>query len=175
MKKKIMLLSLLGLRTAGTAQAQRVTDKLDRGIVAIPSGGANIVTWRMFGEEYYDTKYNLYRDGTQIAENLTVTNFRDAGASTTASYQVEAVVKGVKQAKSDAVKAWSDTYFDVKVKPVVNREGTTISNSTTDGGSTTSGYTLNDVSLADVTGDGIITAADLIRIARYIVGLADLG
>ena len=40
MKKKIMLLSLLGLMTAGTAQAQRVTDKLDRGIVAIPSGGA---------------------------------------------------------------------------------------------------------------------------------------
>ena len=50
----------------GVAKAQRVTDKLDRGLVAIPantnggSGSGNFVSWRIFAEEYYGVTYNLY-------------------------------------------------------------------------------------------------------------------
>ena len=153
--KKLVLLSFFGLMAACSVYAQRVTDKIDRGIVAVPNGSGNFVSWRMFGEEYYDTKYNLYRGDTKIASNLTVTNFNDASGNSSSVYSVEPVVRGVAQARSSAVKAWSNAYFDVKLKPVVNRAGTTIGNSTTDGGSTTSGYTINDVSLADVTGDGV--------------------
>jgi len=148
-------LALAGLLSAGAVQAQRVTDKLDRGIVAVPSGSGNLVSWRMFGEEYYDTKYNLYRGSTKIASDLLVTNFLDAAGNSSSTYSVEAVVKGVVQPKSDAVKAWTETYFDVKVKSVVNRAGKTIANSETSGSTTTSGYTLNDVTLADVDGDGV--------------------
>ena len=153
--KKLVLLSFFGLMSVCSVYAQRVTDKIDRGIVAVPNGSGNFVSWRMFGEEYYDTKYNLYRGDTKIASNLTVTNFNDASGNSSSVYSVEPVVKGVAQARSSAVKAWSNAYLDVKLKPVVNRAGTTIGNSTTDGGSTTSGYTINDVSLADVTGDGV--------------------
>ena len=155
MKRKTLFLALAGLLTASGVQAQRVVDKLDRGIVAVPAGGNYLVSWRMFGEEYYDTKYNLYRDGVKIASDLSVTNYRDAGGSAAASYEVEPVVRGVAQPKSAAVKAWAQAYHDVPVMPVVNRAGKTIGNSTTSGGSTTSGYTINDISLADVTGDGV--------------------
>ncbi|MBQ4392801.1 MAG: autotransporter-associated beta strand repeat-containing protein [Prevotella sp.] len=152
--KKFLLIALTAMSTA-CLQAQRVTDVVDRGIVAVPAGNGNFVSWRMFGEEYYDTKYNLYRNGSKIASNLTVTNFQDSGGSANAKYQVEAVVNGVAQTKSKEVQAWSTTYFDVNVKPVVNRDGKTIGNSTTNGASTSSGYTINDISLADVDGDGI--------------------
>ena len=95
--KKLFLLAFFGLMTVG-ASAQRVTDKLDRGIVAVPtSSGTNFVSWRKFGSEYYDTKYNLYRNGAKIAENLEVSNFTDNGAPASATYQVAAVVRGVEQ------------------------------------------------------------------------------
>ena len=152
--KKIVLLAMTALMADGV-QAQRVTDVLDRGIVAVPSGSGNFVSWRMMGEEYYDTQYNLYRNGTKIASNLTVTNYKDASGTTSSTYQVEAVVRGVAQQRSASVEAWSEAYFDVTLLPVVNRAGNTIGNSTTSGSSTTSGYTINDVSLADVDGDGI--------------------
>ena len=154
--KRILLLALLGFVALG-AEAQRVTDKLDRGIVAVPmNNGGYLVTWRKFGTEYYDTQYNLYRNGTKIASNLTVTNYKVSGASSSDTYQVEAVVKGVAQEKSPAVKAWKEQYFEVKVQDVVNRAGVKQTNAVTNGTSNSpAGYTLNDVSLADVDGDGI--------------------
>ena len=152
--KVLLLLSFLGLMST-EAEAQRYVDKLDRGIVAVPSTSGTFVSWRRFGEEYYDTKYNLYRNGSKIATNLEVSNFRDDGGNASSTYQVEPVVKGKALDKSSSVKAWDNTYFDVVLQPVVNRTGKTIGNSNTDGGNTTSGYTINDVTLADVDGDGI--------------------
>jgi len=152
-------MALLGLMCV-KANAQRVTDKLDRGLVAVPAkDGGYLVNWRKFGEEYYDTKYNLYRDGTKIASNLEAPNYVDKGGSSTATYQVEPVIRGVAKEKSASVKAWANNYIDVNVLPVVNRAGQTIENSVAgnSGGNdtTTPGYTLNDVSLADVDGDGV--------------------
>ena len=64
MKRCILcvLMTALGLPLL----AQRTTDILDRGLVAVPSGSGSFVSWRIFGEEYYDTEYNLYRDGTKV-------------------------------------------------------------------------------------------------------------
>ena len=158
MKRTFLLFTMVGLMVAGSALAQRYTDRLDRGIVAVPinGGGGNLVSWRMFGEEYYDTKYNLYRGTELIASDLTKTNFQDTKGNASSTYVVEPVVKGVKQEKSAAVKAWSEQYLPVIVQPVVNRNGVTQPNAVTNGSSnTTAGYTLNDVSLADVDGDGI--------------------
>ena len=142
--------------TACGLQAQRVTDIVDRGLVAVPSSSGYLVSWRIMGEEYYDTKYNLYRNGTKIATNLTKSNFLDTGGSSSAIYQVEPVVRGTAQEKSKAVQAWANQYFEVKVQPVVNRAGKTIANATTNGtDNNPAGYTLNDVSMADVDGDGV--------------------
>ena len=148
-------MALMGLMTVGVS-AQRVTDKIDRGVVVVPtSSGGYFLSWRKFGEEYYDTKYNVYRNGTLYKSDLTVTNCRVSGATNDDTYEVEAVVNGQAQPKSAPVKPWTQTWFDVPVLPVVNRAGHTIGNSRTDGATTTSGYTLNDISLADVTGDGV--------------------
>ena len=149
-------MTLLGAMTLG-ASAQRVTDKLTRGIVAVPqgdktgqdsrygmSGTGVFVSWRILPTEYYDTKYNLYRDGSLVAAGLTVSNYQDDGGSKTSTYRVVPVVKGVEQtAQAAECKPWDHQYWEIPVLPVVGRDG-----------NTASGYTLNDCSVADVDGDG---------------------
>ncbi len=151
MKKHLfLLLALVALTTS--VFAQRRTDRLDRGLVAVPananggSGSGNFVSWKIFGEEYYDVTYNLYCNGKLLKEGLTVSCFSHTAGNATSKYQVAAVVRGVEQEKSAEVTRWSGGYFDIMVSPVVDRAGATI----------TSMYELNDVSLGDVTGDGIV-------------------
>lgn len=161
--KKIFSVSCL-LLTAFTVsiQAQRFTDRLDRGIVATPSAtnSGNFITWRRFGEEYYDTKYNLYANGTLIARNLDVCNYVHAAGNASTSYQVAPVVRGTEKEKSASVVRWSgceeywghwNPYLDVPGQPVVNRSGTDV----TYNSKGELNYWFNDVSLADVDGDGI--------------------
>ena len=54
MKKVLLLLFMTVFATTGNVWAQRTTDKLDRGLVAVPSGSGSFVSWRIFAEEYYD-------------------------------------------------------------------------------------------------------------------------
>ena len=144
--KKILLSVGLLMALAGGLMAQRVTDKLDRGLVAQPLGSGNFVSWRIMGEEYYDTEYNLYRDGKKLNSTpLKVSNYTDTGGSSTSKYQVAAVVRGVEQEKSAEVTRWNNGYLDISMQRVINRNGA----------DATGNYTLNDVSLADVDGDGI--------------------
>lgn len=80
------------------ANAQRFMDKLDRGVVAVKVANGVFVSWRVFGEEYYDVKYNIYRNGSKLnSQPLDVSNFSDTGGSTSSTYQVAAVVRGVEK------------------------------------------------------------------------------
>ena len=145
--KRLILTALVGLMTVG-ACAQRMTDKVDRGLVAVPgTSGGNFVSWRIFGEEYYDTGYNLYRDGVLVNSTpLKVSNYTDTGGKATSKYQVAAVVRGVEQEKCTEVARWSAQYKDVTIKGVTNRDGKDV----------TAKYEINDVSLGDVDGDGTV-------------------
>jgi len=145
-----------------TMTAQRHTDRLDRGLVAVPTGSTggsttNLVTWRRLTSEYYDVKYNLYKDGTSVASDLTTTCYNDSkGASTTTKYQVEAIVNGVSQGTSDAVTPWAqyvyklgDTrtataFLDISLAAVYDRDGNDV----------TANYEPNDAEMADLDGDG---------------------
>ncbi len=143
--KRLFGLICLALGVAVSAVAQRPTDLLDRGLVAVPGqSGGNFVSWRIFGEEYYGYSYNLYRGSTKIASNLTVSNFTDTGGNANSTYQVEVLYRGVSQGKSAAVKALSTQYIQFAVATVVNRNGVDV----------TSQYNINDIALADLTGDG---------------------
>lgn len=147
MNKKLLLGTLLAIGLSMPVQAQRVMDKLDRGLVALPGrSGGNHVSWRKLGEEYYDTQYILYRDGSKIAGPISLSNYEDTGGNSKSTYQVEAIVNGVSQGKSTSVQAWSDKYLSIPIQPALNRSGTDV----------TSGYSLNDISLADVDGDGVV-------------------
>ena len=136
--KKIVL-TLMMVITSVTVSAQRVIDKLDRGIVAVKTTSGVFVSWRIQSDEYYDVTYNLYRDGSLIAENLSVSNFTDAAGTTAGSYTVEAVKRGVKQPVSAAVTPWANSYLEITPKHDQ---------------SITSTLVPNDACCADVDGDG---------------------
>lgn len=156
MKKLLLLTVLCGLTLLGV-NAQRVTDNLNRGLVAIPqgdktgqnasyglSGSGIFVSWRILPTEYYDTKYNLYRNGTKIATDLTVSNYQDNSGTKTSTYKVVPVIKGTERNDLAATcTPWEHQYWEIPVQPVKDRDGTTVE-----------AYSLNDCSVADVDGDG---------------------
>ena len=144
MKRLLLSLTVLMLMCGGIS-AQRTTDKLDRGLVAVPSGSGSFVSWRIFGEEYYDTEYNLYRNGEKIAGPLSVSNYVDKDGKAGAKYQVAAVVRGKEQEKSAEVSRLSQQYIQFAVGKLYSRRGTDI----------TASYNINDIALADVDGDGV--------------------
>ena len=135
--RKLLFAVLLGL-VAISAQAQRVTDKLNRGLVAVKVSSGIYCSWRIYGEEYYDVKYNLYRDGTMIAENLDVSNYTDAGGSVSSKYTVSPVVRGVEKSQCAGVTPLNNNWLEVKMNH----------------GNLTSTYIPNDACCADVDGDG---------------------
>lgn len=141
------------------ANAQRKTDNLDRGLVVVQTGSSgssttNLLTWRRLANEYFDVAYNVYKDGTKVASNLTTTSYSTSGNSSN-QYQVAAVVKGVEQAKCTAVTAWPQYvykydvrcptgYLDVPLATVYDRNGNDV----------TANYSPNDAEFADLDGDG---------------------
>ena len=136
--KRLILVALLGLITVGVC-AQRITDKLDRGLVAMKVNSGVFLSWRIFGEEYYDVAYNLYRDGVKVNDApLSVSNYTDKSGTTASSYTVAAVVNGQEQAQCAAVTPWSSSYKEIKLK----HEGIK------------STLIPNDACCADVDGDG---------------------
>ena len=136
--KKILLALTMGM-IGITAYAQRVTDKLDRGVVAVKTTKGVFVSWRIQSDEYYDVTYNLYRDGLPVAEKLTTSNYTDAAGSMASSYTVEAVKRGVKQTVSEPATAWANSYLEITPKHDP---------------SITSTLVPNDACCADVDGDG---------------------
>ena len=144
MKKSLVLASLflLGL---GSAWAQRQMETLDRGLVAIKVSNGVYTSWRIPGEEYYDVKYNLYRDGALVASNLNVSNYVDAGGSLTSTYTVAPVVNGTVGEKCAAVSVWKDQYFQIDLQPVYNPKT---------GRDITSVMDITDGTVADLDGDG---------------------
>ncbi len=147
------VLALLCLVSVAT-MAQRYVDKIDRGLVAVPSAtSGNFVSWRIFGEEYYDVTYNLYCDGSLLASGLEVSCYNHDGGNASSSYQVAAVVRGVEQEKCAAITRWEkdesndNACLVIPVQSVTGRDGTKVDDTL---------YPLNDITLGDLTGDGMV-------------------
>ena len=117
-----------------------MTDRLDRGLVAVKTSSGIWCSWRVLAEEYYDVKYNIYRDGTKLNDQpLEVTNFGDsAGGTENSQYTVTAVVNGVESGQSKPAAVWTHNYLEI----------------TPDHGDLKSTYVPNDACCADVDGDG---------------------
>lgn len=145
--RRALLTILIALSAGAALRAQRPMDKLDRGVVAVPSGSGYLVSWRIMGEEYYDTQYNLYRDGTLIGRNLSVSNYLDTGGKATSKYTVAPVVRGTEQAQSATATPWTSGYYEFAVDSVYARGGSNVTVSHS--------YTINDIALGDVDGDGV--------------------
>ena len=140
MNKKLLATSALALLVSMGANAQRFTDKLDRGLVAVKTTKGVYCSWRIQADEYYDVKYNLYRDGTRVnAEPLDVSNFTDTSGSEGSQYTVKAVLNGVEQQASKVATVLGNNYKEIIIKHDKSLKAT---------------YEPNDACCADVDGDG---------------------
>lgn len=127
--------------------AQRIMEKLDRGISAVPAGGNKaFVSWRLLANDDVEIGFNLYKSvGGKRAKKLNkspllnVTGFTDVhyDSAKQNNYFVKAVLKGKEQpaSKPFLLKAFSQPYFSIRLQ-------------------TPAGYAPNDGSLGDVDGDG---------------------
>ena len=148
MTKKIYLIVFIFLAIAAISIQAQITpqsqmEKLDRGVVALPlyTSGGNFVSWRFLGTDDNDTRFDLVRNGTTIATDLEVTNYRDTGGNKNSEYQVITKVNGQAINTSNPVKAWSQFYKPLKLdRPATGALGGT--------------YSPNDCSVGDVDGDG---------------------
>jgi rhamnogalacturonan endolyase len=121
-----------------TSGSGRQVEDLNRGLVSVRSGSANLVSWRLFGYEAASTAFNVYRGSTKVNSSpiTNSTNYLDSGAAADASYTVRAVVNGVEQGSSEASLAFASGYLDVPISAPA------------------SGYIANDASVGDLDGDG---------------------
>lgn len=144
------------------ANAQRFTDNLDRGLVAVKladNGNSigTLVSWRRLCTEYFDVTYNLYYNGTLLAQNINNTNYVH-GHSITGNerYEVAAVVRGVEKERCDPVTVWPGWqmyrngdryvggYMDIPLGEIRSRGNQLVTDS----------YWANDIEVADLDGDG---------------------
>lgn len=137
---KTYILSLALATLALTAMAQRQTDQLDRGLVAIRTTNGVYCSWRIQADEYYDTQYDLYRNGVKVNDTpLSVSNYLVSGASASDTFTVRAIHRGQEQTACSEAKVWDKPYLEVNPQHDA---------------SLTSTYVPNDACCADVDGDG---------------------
>ena len=147
--RKFVIIALLALFCANVSHAQRFTDTLDRGVVAVNLGGQVFVSWRILPEEYYGTTYNLYKNGALVQGDLTVSNWTGSG-TTSDKFTVAAVMNGVEGEKSSPAKVWNRFessqagMLTFTLSPVVDRNNQ----------DKTHHYWPNDAIFADLDGDG---------------------
>ncbi len=135
------------LAIAGSANAQRYMEKLDRGLIAVKSGSGYFLSWRLFGTDPQDTTFgfNVYRGTTKLNTAVITdsTNYTDsAGGSGT--YTVKAVTNGVEGETSEPALVIDGGYVNIPLKPPA--AGSSHGSSYTE--------TANDASIGDLDGDG---------------------
>jgi len=142
---KQTFLIVLMILCAGCVFAQRKMETLDRGLVAVKTTKGVYTSWRIPGDEYYGVKYNLYRNGTLVAEGLDVSNYLDASGSANDTYSVASVLNGKVGEQCTASAVWSDQYLEISLSPVIDPKT---------GRDVTACFSIGDGTVADLDGDG---------------------
>ena len=138
MRRFLLTMTALMLITVSMT-AQRRTDQLDRGLIAMKTARGMYLNWRIQADEYYDVSYIVYRDGQPINDKpLSVSNYTDTEGTINSKYTVAAVVNGGEKSKSKEAKNWSTSYTEIQL----SHEGIK------------STLVPNDATCADVDGDG---------------------
>lgn len=98
MKRKSSLIFLMAMLLAWPVAAQRIQQRLGRGVVASRNGSNTLVSWRRLAQEPEHARYNVYVNGSKLnASPLEHTNYRVAsskipdGAKVTVSLVVDGV------------------------------------------------------------------------------------
>jgi autotransporter-associated beta strand protein len=130
----------LSLLTNMSVNAQRPMEKLDRSIVAQQTAAGVYVNWRIPSEEWYNTAYNIYRDGVKLNDGAITgaSNFIDANGSTSSTYTVTSIKNGIESVHSKAASVLTTPYLQIKMRDLP----------------ASLNYELNDATAADLDGDG---------------------
>jgi rhamnogalacturonan endolyase len=127
----------------------RQAEFLDRGLVAVKTDAGVFLSWRLLGDESYDTAFNLYRNGKRVNRRaLTSTNYLDEDGTTSSVYTVRRLHEGWKNGHGSArhsAAVWEGAYLPI---PIVRP-----ADGVTPIGEAYS-YRANDVSVGDLDGDG---------------------
>lgn len=120
---------------------------LNRGVVAVKVNNGVFLSWRLLGTDPQDVEFNIYRNGTLVNGSPLddVTNYVDTAGTTSATYEVRAIVDGKEQDSDSQVNVWAQQGLSINL----NRPN---GGTTPDGGSYT--YSPNDASVGDLDGDG---------------------
>ena len=112
MKKVIFALFVISVfNVAQNAHAQRMTQQLGRGVVAVNNGTAVNITWRKLAQEPEDVMYNVYVNGKKLnASPLKLTNMQTttskvaSGSKITVTTVTESKegTEGIESAQSEA-------------------------------------------------------------------------
>ncbi len=119
-------------------------EKLDRGVVALPSksGSGNFISWRLLGTEDGErTTFDVLCAGNAVGKDINKTSFVHTIGKRQAEYQIVTKVDGVAVDTSKVVKAWGNAYTTIQLdRPARGAQG--------------GDYAPNDCSVGDVDGDG---------------------
>lgn len=141
----LLIFSILNVNLYAQMQAER----LDRGAIAIKKGNGYLVSWRLLGDESFDTGFNIYRNSVKITDTpiTSKTNFFDENAPLNSRYLVKTVINGVEQENLKVARLLNSTegenaaYFDIPIsRPATGKHGGL--------------YFPNDASTGDLNGDG---------------------
>ncbi len=130
---------------------ERPREKLDRGLIAVPTGGNVFLSWRLFDGDPADIGFNLYKNnaiaplngGTPLGADYT--DYTDVGGTASDVYSLGITQGGVELYRTQPVQVWSDQYLSIPVQKPAGYlpDGTPYTN-----------YSIYDGSVADLDGDG---------------------
>jgi rhamnogalacturonan endolyase len=134
-------LAIIVMSLLGHASAQRMMEKLNRGLIAVSADGGAYLSWRLFGTEPSNLGFNVYKGATKLNDQpLTgATLFADK-TSGPGTYTVRPVINGQEGAASEPARVLSQNYHAVNLQTPPAGSGYT--------------YTANDASVGDLDGDG---------------------
>jgi rhamnogalacturonan endolyase len=128
-------------------------ENLDRGLISAKVSNGVFLSWRLLKNEVTGytstglagTDFAVYRDGIKIATVTDSTNYIDTTGTDTSKYYIRAIADGVEGAASAEVTPSATPYIDIPMQlppPATLPNGSTYE------------YYANDMSVADVDGDG---------------------
>lgn len=139
----VFALVVLGLTLSARAgAAERIVERLDRGLVAVPSGAGTFLSWRLLASEYgRDVAFDVYRGEQRLnaAPIVSSTTFQDEIGGP-GEYTVRALGGGHEGPASAPALHFSDGYLEVPLEPIA--------------GSAASDYYVQHAWPGDLDGDG---------------------
>ena len=136
--KKLLTMCLVALFCV-SAQAVQVKEKLNRAPVAVKTSQGILVSWRYLSADC-DATFSVYRNGTLVKDGIAdVTNYLDASGSAGDTYKVVSSKGGEAECQ-----AWDNMFTKLSLpRPAAIKSG-----------NTTGRYRPDDISVADLDGDG---------------------